>query len=264
MIYIDYCNGFPIIKVITNHFPDGTAHIEFSESLEWHTHANIIWFYENDAELFTLACVREKFESAHLYMPYCPHARMDRIKDKNTEVFTLKTFANIINSMNFSEVEVRDIHSNVGVALINNLSNNVWIKYPTMTDNWHWDCIFYPDEGACKRYTDELKLELPYTFGIKRRDWKTGKILDYTIFDPEVVNGKDVLIVDDICSRGGTFYHAAQELHKAGAKSIDLFVSHLENTVLEGDLINCDLVSHIYTPKFGSIFTKEHPKVILV
>ena len=33
---------------------------------------------------------------------------------------------------------------------------------------------FYPDEGAMKRYSSMI--EMPYAFGIKKRDWTTGKI----------------------------------------------------------------------------------------
>lgn len=41
----------------------------------------------------------------------------------------------------------------------------------------------------------------------------------------EIVKERNVLIVDDICSRGGTFYHAANALKEAGAKNIYLYVT---------------------------------------
>ena len=75
----------------------------------------------------------------------------------------------------------------------------------------------------------------------------------------EVVNGKDVLIIDDICSRGGTFFYAAKALKEAGAKNIYLYVTHCENTILEGELLTCGLIEKVYTT--NSIFTKEHEKI---
>ena len=75
----------------------------------------------------------------------------------------------------------------------------------------------------------------------------------------EVVNGKDVLIIDDICSRGGTFYHSAKALKEAGAKNIYLYVTHCENTILEGELLTSGLIEKVYTT--NSIFTKEHEMI---
>ena len=67
---------------------------------------------------------------------------------------------------------------------------------------------------------------------------------------------KNILIVDDICSRGGTFFHAAKALKAAGAKSVSLYVTHLERTVILGEMASTDgLVDHIYTTK--SIFPEE-------
>jgi ribose-phosphate pyrophosphokinase len=113
--------------------------------------------------------------------------------------------------------------------------------------------MFYPDEGAMKRYSAMTKA--PYSFGIKDRDWETGVIKGLNIMNPDAVKGKDVLIVDDICSRGGTFYHSAKALKEAGANKIYLYVTHLETTVFDGDLINSDLVEQIYTT--DSIFPED-------
>jgi ribose-phosphate pyrophosphokinase len=108
-----------------------------------------------------------------------------------------------------------------------------------------------------KRGTDYLTGA--YAFGIKKRDWNTGKILGLELMNKEVVNGKDVLIIDDICSRGGTFYHSAKALKEAGAKNIYLYVTHCENTILDGDLLTSGLIEKVYTT--NSIFTKEHEKI---
>jgi ribose-phosphate pyrophosphokinase len=88
---------------------------------------------------------------------------------------------------------------------------------------------------------------------MKKRDWQTGKILGLDVINAENIVGKDVLIVDDICSRGGTFYHSAKALKAAGAKSVSLYVTHLEETVTLGEMAASDgLVDHIYTTE--SIF----------
>lgn len=248
--------------VSPKHFPDGTLHLEVDEPcMPW----GIEWLYENDAELFTLICLRKHFSECSLYLvlPYISHARMDRVKE-NGEVFTLKYFCDTINSLDFAGIYILDAHSSVALALLNKveqmsiepyihktLSN---IVYDITGDYLHraraevYDklTLFFPDEGAMKRYSG-LFSNFPYAFGIKDRDWKTGKINGLNIFNKEAVRGRPILIVDDICSRGGTFHHSSKALKEAGAEDIYLYVTHCENTVYKGEMYAGDLIKKIYT-----------------
>jgi ribose-phosphate pyrophosphokinase len=105
-----------------------------------------------------------------------------------------------------------------------------------------------------KRYSGDF--QMPYAFGMKKRDWETGQILGLDLVNKEAIIDKSVLIVDDICSRGGTFYHSAKALKAAGAKSVSLYVTHCEGTITTGDLAASDgLVDHVYTTK--SIFPEK-------
>ena len=178
-------------------------------------------------------------------MPYIPHARMDRVKSSE-DVFTLKYFCEVINSLNFKTVWVRDAHSNVSLALLNNVVEEGaghWMR--TAAHGYNAEALFFPDEGAMKRYSDYSPL--PYAFGLKKRDWKTGQILGLDLINADAIKGKRVLIVDDICSRGGTFYHSAKALKAADAASVALYVTHLEETILLGDLPDSGLVDRVYT-----------------
>ena len=251
------------------HFPDNSLRIEpikdvvldFSFVGMMPSTKRITWHYENDAELFTIICLRKHFANMDvvLEMPYCPHARMDRVKN-NGEFFTLKYFADVINSLGFSEVKIYDPHSNVCTALINNVKvispyNEI---HKTLKVIGSTNLVaFYPDEGAMKRGTSYLTGA--YAFGIKNRDWGTGKILGLELMNKEIVKNRDVLIIDDICSRGGTFLHSAKALKEAGARNIYLYVTHCENTILEGELLTSGLIEKVYTT--NSIFTKEHEMI---
>jgi NAD+ synthetase len=57
-----------------NHFPDGTLHINMPPN--YFDYDTVLWEYENDAELFTLICVKGHFKDCplRLDMPYIPHA----------------------------------------------------------------------------------------------------------------------------------------------------------------------------------------------
>ena len=251
------------VEIKQGQFPDGTLLMKFDPNgNEFDPRGNMVveWYYENDAELFSLICVKRHLDRVYSYsdvvldMPYIPHARMDRVKS-DEDVFTLKYFCEIINSLNFKIVWVRDAHSNVSLALLDRVEDTgvePYIHKASLASKA--DALFFPDEGAMKRYSD--KSPLPYAFGMKKRDWATGQILGLDIINAEAVKDKNILIVDDICSRGGTFYHSAKALKAAGAKSVSLYVTHLEETVTLGDLASSDgLVDHIYTTE--SIFPEK-------
>ena len=246
------------VAIVQNRFPDHTLLLKISKEIIYECDGTddivIDWFYENDAELFTLICVKRYLDehfyevSIHLNIPYIPHARMDRVKNEE-DVFTLKYFCEVINSLNFTTVWVRDAHSNVSLALLNNVKEEPISGYITkaILDS-NAEALFFPDEGAMKRYSGGF--QMPYAFGMKARDWETGKIVGYDIVHSNNIEGKNVLIIDDICSRGGTFYHAAKTLKEAGAKSVSLYVTHCEHSIILGDLATSDgLIDHVYTTK---------------
>lgn len=239
------------IPLNVNRFPDGALAIgDISNNYN-----EILWLYDGDEELFTLMCLREHAigKEVKLIMPYVPHARMDRTK--NREVFTLKTFCKAINNMNFNEVVIADPHSNVCIALLDRVEvitpgYYIEIVIDELADQGKiFDnnfVLFFPDEGAMKRYS-KMFPNIPYAFGMKDRDWKTGKINGFSIINSELIKDKTVLIVDDICSRGGTFYHASKALNAAGASSIYLYITHCEDTIFDGDMYKGDLIEKIYT-----------------
>ena len=253
-------------KVDIGNYPDGTLLLK--PSFAWRNQEiTIIWRYENDSELFALYSLTRHLQGrrckVHLLMPYIPNARMDRVKDSE-DVFTLKYFAEIINSLSFESVTVVDPHSSVSEALIERLHiirPDAYILDTISRINSNNLLMFYPDEGAMKRYSGTSNA--PYAFGIKSRDWKTGKILGLEIMGEKVlIEGSDILIVDDICSRGGTFFYAAKALKEYGAKNIYLFVTHCENTILEGEVLTSGLIEKVYTT--DSICTVEHEKVEVI
>lgn len=252
-----------------NKFPDGTLLLKEAvcgDESRSGQKVSITWLFEDNEELVTLIYLAGHLR-AHgitdlsLDMPYIPNARQDRVKTTE-DVFTLKYFAQVINWLNFTSVTVLDPHSAVSEALI----DRIRVRTPEEFIQKAIDRIgrteeltmFYPDEGACKRYAGMFRF--PYAFGIKRRDWETGDIMGLTVSGmADSIQGRKILIVDDICSRGGTFYFSAKELKKLGAKEIYLYISHCENTILEGEVLTSGLIEKVYTT--NSIFTKQDKRI---
>lgn len=249
-------------------YPDGTFSIRVPEDCIRLNVPNIItWKYEYGEEEFVFAAYLSMFLRQQrgimdiaLVLPYIPNARLDRVGSSN-EVFTLKYFAEIVNALGFNRVFVLDPHSSVATALLDRVCVLDVAPYITQAIDEIKDpdlVIFYPDDGAAKRYSGMIPK--PYCYGVKHRDWQTGNILDLSIAGDIDLKGKNVLIVDDICSRGGTAYYSALALKKAGAEDVYCYFTHCEDTIFSGKLLTTPhLISGVFTT--DSIYHGVNPLV---
>lgn len=229
----------------------------------------IVWKYDDPAEQVTLYSLvnhlRDKLAASHisLIMPYIPNARMDRTHNAG-EVHMLKYFCKFINDLKFDTVQVMDPHSDVSMTLLDRLfyiDPRPFVQRAVEDSRAQY--IFFPDEGSVKRYGSVYNFR-PYLNGRKNRDWATGAIKGLEVENPmglkDDFNGKHIIIIDDICSRGGTFMHAGAALKKMGFAKIDLCVTHCEKTIFAGKLLSADSpINHVYTT--DSIFDGENDKV---
>ena len=254
-------------KVEINHFPDGTQLLNgsFTPCEIYYNGEPIIrfiWIYEKEEELITLYYLKRHVDThypniiKYLGMPYIPNARMDRVHDSK-DVFTLKWFAEIINSLKFDKVIVSDPHSNVSMALIDNafdtcdvskmlddvlisISFGIWGN----TNNINDIVLYFPDDGAYKRYSGleifkKRDVSKNIVIGHKERDWNTGKItglkinwLDGSSVNSDETKAKPVLMVDDIISYGGTMAYSADELKRVGFGDIFAMATHIEASII--------------------------------
>ena len=146
-----------------------------------------------------------------------------------------------------------------------NSNGVVLCHYPIPCFNHHY-------YGWCHLYAHvhnsfewNMMERIKYEMNELYRDWETGEIKGLDLSgEIDQLSGKDILIVDDICSKGGTFYHSALKLKELGAANIYLYVTHCENSIYDGELLkNNGLIEKIYTT--DSILTNtESPKIELV
>lgn len=261
-------------KVYTiKYFPDGTLNMTdtyIQEQSDLRT-VFLTWKFESIAEqvvLYNLVNYIKDVLSAKviLILPYVPNARMDRVKKPLHEVHTLKYFCKFVNSLDIDRVYITDPHSPVTMSLLEKaVEISIKETVQDLVDKLKVDFVFFPDKGALDRY-DYLLTRTPF-YGVKKRDWDTGKILGYEIENPynikiDIDDKKSILIIDDISSYGGTFFHSSNALKQMGFGDIYLYVTHCENSILDGEVIKSDKVKHIYTT--DSIFTGEHPKITVL
>ncbi|GCD11694.1 ribose-phosphate pyrophosphokinase [Clostridium tagluense] len=254
--------------VETKQFPNGETLID-SNRLNILKNNSIILKFENDMDLMNLMFLTKHLDNtsvkSELVILYMPYSRMDRTEGQT--VFTLKYVCDLINNLNFDRVVISEPHSDVCVALLNrvkvfNTSSYIAEKLMKDLNFGENDYLFYPDGGALKRYSKQIKYDRILTAN-KERDFSTGRIKKLTIEGTvPTLNSFRVVIVDDLCSKGGTFMLSAEKLKELGATDIYLVVTHCEDTIFEGELLTTDLIKKIYTT--DSILTKSHEKIQVV
>ena len=171
---------------------------------------------------------RMSIKTIHLFLPYMPAARQDRVMITG-ESLSVKVYADLINGLNLDSVTIFDPHSEVAPALLNNckvISNHKFIEKVIADINT--DVILIsPDGGALKKIykVSEFLGGLPVIECSKKRNVKNGQLEGFKVYEDDLA-GKDCLIVDDICDGGGTFIGLAEELKKKNAGNLYLAVSH--------------------------------------
>lgn len=279
------------IEIVRKTFPDGSlCLLDLNNSLLYpKKNYEIVWLYEGDYEIFMLICIVKHLRSKmynnasfNLTMPYVVNSRLDRTHSDN-EVFTLKYFAEIINDLKFNKVVIVDPHSIVSEALIDNVCvlrpsniiSNVIDTMRSLNEFKRELVIYFPDDGAYKRYKDmPCFKDFNCIYGKKERDWETGKILGIEIYDKNgskltnELENCDVLMVDDIISYGGTLAYSADKLKEMGATHISAYATHVENSVLDeekGTLLKRykdKIIDTVYTT--NSIYHGNHPMVKVI
>lgn len=165
-----------------------------------------------------------------VFVPYMPYARQDRVMVPG-EPLSVKVLANVLNQQQYKKISVFDAHSDVTPALLNrcnNIPNYQMVKYFLSVLNCQEFTLVSPDLGAYKK-VDKLAQQLgggiEIVTGIKIRDLATGQIIKSDV-NTQNLNGKDCIIVDDICDGGRTFIELAAALKQKNAGKLYFIASH--------------------------------------
>jgi ribose-phosphate pyrophosphokinase len=251
MILIRINNNFvlPYQQLI---FGGGENHvrIESAATIKQALEISLTLVFKQDKDIIELLQITDAIRRINpsikifLRLPYFPGARQDRVCYPG-EPLSVKVYADLINSQNYAGVEIYDPHSDVTPALLNNVKimNNhglVESALHMVLKGKKQALLVSPDAGSNKKIFDLAKslnifFELDVVRADKKRDTKTGKVVATEVFADDL-KGQDCFIVDDICSKGGTFMALAMELKKKNAGDIYLIVSHYEGSATEQNL----------------------------
>jgi len=242
-------------------FPCGDTHVQV-ELDEDNSGVVIDFEYENDGEIIELlllcdAIRREGSEIIQLNMPYVPFSRQDRVVNSG-EPFSIKVFANLINSLKIPSIVIHDPHSDVTPALIENVrivpQEDIFRaillnKYLGEGRDSVLDYVLVaPDGGSLKKIYKVAQGAPPLQVleCNKSRNTKTGEITGVHV--PDVgIRPVDHVIVDDLCDGGQTFIKLAKKLKQMGAPRVILMVSH--GFFTKGMKVFDGIIDEIYTRK---------------
>ena len=221
------------VDVDTRTFPDGESKITFRHNLKKSVVLVVQSTYPPvDTNLLQILSIISEVKkiSSKIYaiMPYMGYARQDR-QFLNGEIATMSVVAKMLQAAGAKKVIVVDIHSKTALRHFKIPTENVsaipelakYLKKLKLKN----PIVVSPDTGGslrAKKFADILKSD--FITLKKSRNRKTGKVsIQSTKAD---VKGKDLIIVDDIISTGGSVVKATQFLKKQKCKRVFVVCTH--------------------------------------
>ena len=162
-------------------------------------------------------------------IPYLGYARQDQ-EFLPGEIITIKVIANLFKASGASKIIVVDIHSKIALNQFKITSKNV-SAVPNLVNYFKKlqlkePLVVSPDLGGASRAKEFAKyFGTKYITLKKQRDRKTGKVLIKSS-DLKEVKGRDLVLVDDMISTGGSIIKAAQFLKKQKCKRVFVACTH--------------------------------------
>jgi len=162
-------------------------------------------------------------------IPYMGYARQDR-EFLPGEIVTMKVLGKLFKGAGASKIVAVDIHSKIGFKHFSIKTKNVsaipelvrYFKKLSLKN----PLVVSPDQGGKER-AQEFAKELGSEFIAleKKRDRKTGKVKIKTKNLEEVAN-RDLILVDDMISTGGSIVKATEFLKKQKCKKVYVACTH--------------------------------------
>lgn len=185
--------------------------------------------------LVLISKAKEYSDDITAVIPYMGYARQDR-EFLPGEIVTMKVIAELFKYAGATNVIVVDIHSMIALKHFKAKVKNVsaipsLVKYFKKIKLQN-PLIVSPDMGGKDRAKEFAKcMNVDFIALQKQRDRKTGKVQIRSSLMNEV-NGRDLILVDDMISTGGSIMKAAEFLKKQKCKRIFVACTH---AILIGD-----------------------------
>ena len=228
---VDYY-GQPLGDMSIERFSDG----EFQANIKESVRGAYVFFIqstfaptENLMELLLMIDAAKRASAGYItaVIPYFGFARQDR-KDKPRVAIGAKLVANLLMAAGANRIMTMDLHADqiqgfFDIPVDHLKSEGIFFEYLEDLDTSN--LIFAsPDVGSTKRarvYAQHFDCGLVICDKYRK---KANEIAEMTVIGD--VEGKDVILVDDIIDTAGTLCTAAQALIDKGARSVRAVCTH--------------------------------------
>lgn len=238
------CLGVPLGRSEVGRFSDGEIQLGIQESVR----GSDVFVVQSTSEpvnenLMELLIMLDAFRRASAgcvtaVIPYYGYARQDR-KSRARDPITAKLVADLITKAGADRVVTMDLHA-AQIQGFFDIPVDHMVGAPTMIPYFerriieeHLDVVVLsPDLGSVARArTFAERMDVPLAIVDKRRPKANVSEIMHVIGE---VDGKDVLIVDDMIDTAGTLCNAANAIRERGAKSVMACATH---AVLSGSAL---------------------------
>ena len=223
----------PYIKTEKKIFPDGESKVTINQipkkSIVIVVQSTNPPVDSNLLELLSIVSKVQKFSSkVYAVIPYMGYARQDR-EFLGGEIVTIGVIGRLLKSAGVKKVLTVDIHSKLALKELKISSENVsamdvlvkHFKKLKMKE----PLVVSPDMGGqerAKKFANLLKTD--FIALKKHRDRKTGKV--NILSDRVNVKNRDLVLVDDMISTGGSIVKATQFLKKQKCRRVFVACTH--------------------------------------
>lgn len=226
-------------QAVVGRFSDGETRVELNENIRGRDvfiiQSTCSPVNENIMEALIMidACRRASAKRITMVCPYFGYARQERKSAPRTPI-SAKLVADLFTVAGIDRMLVLELHTSAIQGFFNIPVDHLFAKpifgpYFTASENF---LVVSPDAGGTERARAMAKY---YNCGLaivdKRRDQPNESAVMNIIGD---VEGKDCLIIDDICDTAGSLCKAADALMSKGASSVSAAITH---AVLSGPAI---------------------------
>ncbi|AAL80360.1 ribose-phosphate diphosphokinase [Pyrococcus furiosus DSM 3638] len=219
----------PITNVEIKKFPDGEKYVRI---LEKGDKAIVVQSTYKPQDEFLIEALllgdalRENgYRKLKIVIPYMAYSRQDRVT-KEGEPISIRAVLKMLG-LYYDELYVMDIHNPKTLEFFPGRAENILPSKEIaeyFSDKLGEGIILAPDKGALERAKAIAEiLGLEYSHFEKKRISPTEVQMTPVNID---VKGKNVLIVDDIISTGGTMIKATEILRKLGAEKVFVAATH--------------------------------------
>jgi len=224
--------GQKLSRIDIQKFSDGEIHPVIQESVR----GAYVFFIQstqappaNILELLLMIDAAKRASAGYItaVIPYFGYARQDR-KDQPRVPISAKLIANILEAAGANRVMTMDFHADqiqgfFDIPVDHLRSEAIFMPY---LENFDLSNTIFaaPDVGGVKRARKYAKVfNTPLVICDKQR-LKANEIAAMTVIGE--VEGKDVIIVDDLADTAGTLCRAADVLKEKGAKNVIAICTH--------------------------------------